>query len=525
MPQPEEAADNTMSYDVNNVDSSGRMTEGHKSVKVQWESEMEVLEAIPLELAEGKSSVTAESTVEDSELEKPTKTDNIETAVEKSQSVVMRPPSTPIMSQDRASALDRPKTPANVQNILQAYSDIIYKKTPLRQRSASVDITQQGSDVRTSLSRQFSHDVSVSQSGRITLPHSKDQSQKLSQLVIQTQPSVSNGASIPKGGCLSPKGGSASPKGGSWMSSRKPSSESLPDAELKEKKSGSSSPSSNPPKSPKGLDIADISHELLQSFRQSKKNRHHSGNHGNSSNRNGNHGNGSVHNTSSNGNKNVHLNNGGSHGDKRNVHVNGSGTHPEGKTLPNNGSKTVTSAGLTPSKTILSSPPGKHLSTPKTTGACTVTMSPKPVGVENQNVMPAVGNQEKGQNRTPLPKADTVISVHKSPPAGTYTGMKSAKKKEKLLKSKKLLSSAERMRRRTSVDSAASVQMTSGHFVSSTQKFLQKETSIEPLSTTSGTQSLDPFIFHSSQSQREVGYKVNVNLSLLGCFSYLSLNL
>ena len=495
------------------------------------EASMEVLEAIPIGPVTDNvsSSVNVETVEQSSEVGKSNEAEDKEVIIDNQGSKVMKPPSTPVMSQDRQSVVERPKTPASVQNILKAYSDIIHNRaSPLRQRSASVDLTHQGSDLKTSLSRQYSHDVTLSQSGIHSPTQSKEPSQKLSQLTIQTQSPVVNGASLSKGGSGSPKGGSLSPKGG-WMSSRKDSHQ---EAEKVQSKSGSVSPNSNPPKSPKGLDITDISHELLQSFKQSKKNRHHSGNsttgklngNGTHTDSKGTHKSGAS--NGHQGDKNGHTNrqnrgdqngNGfygdeiGSHGnndhvdktDKKTDH----GENVSDKT-PHKG-KAVTSAGQTSHKNILSSPSGKHMpSTPRTVDSCNVSMSQRPSGIENQILPSAVGSQGQGQsqNRTPLPQASTVTSVQKSAPTGTYSEIKSTRRKEKIRqKTKTLVSSAERMKRRTSVDSNASSKIMTGSFVSSSGKFLQKETSIEPLSTTTaGSQSLDPFTFQGSQSQREV---------------------
>ena len=469
--------DYTLSYDAEAaVLDSSKLKISEKPSFSEQVTEMEVLEAVPLEMTEVQHADSVGLSVDHQE-----------------QSEIMRPPSTPVMSHDKTNGHERPKTPAHVQNILKAYSDIISKKTPLRQRSASVDISQlPGSAVKTSLARQFSHEPSVAQSHSLPQLQSRDsQPGKLSQLVIPSQASFSNGASVSKGGSVSPKGGSASPKGDSWMSAKKASKDLGTDDMLKQKKSGETSPNSNPPKSPKGIDIADISHELLESFRQSKrsKHRHHSGSHTSLKGKHADQTNGSV-----------------KHSDNKGVQINGE-----------NISRSVTSAGSTASKSILSSPPSKTLSISRTTESCSVTMSPAHVGIENQNLTSGVHTPDQGQNRTSLPEANTVITVQKSSTAVTPSVSKSTRKAEKFKKSKKLISSAERMRRRSSVDSNISAQITTGSFVSSTQRFLQKETSIEPQSTTaSGTQDTsrvqghDPFSFQGSQSQtshREVGWK------------------
>ena len=544
MQEPNESTENTVPYDVDVDPESSKTTKSHKLDPSPHEANLEVLEAIPIGQVSDRSSASViVETVEPSmEVEESKEADDKDAAVDIQGSEVMRPPSTPVMSQDRQSTVERPKTPASVKNILKAYSDIIHKTTPLRQRSASVDVTHQGPELKTSLSRQYSHDVSLSQSGRHTPSQTKEQSQKLSQLTIQTQTPFVNGASVSKGGSGSPKGGSASPKGG-WMSARKLNTGSLQDMEKVPMKSGSVSPNSNPPKSPKGLNITEISHELLQSFKQSKKNRHHSGsstsgklngngNHmdskstpknGSNGNPGDNNGHTNHHKSDQNGNgfhgdKSLHY---GNHGDKKSGQMTGSDRHAddktdkkgvhsedvsEDKTVYRN--KTVTSSGHASHKSILSSPPSKQiLSTPRTTDTCNLTMSPRPSGIENQAMPSAVGSQGQGQsqNRTPLPQASTVISVQKSASTLSYSKIKSTRKKEKSRqKTKNLVSSAERTRRRTSVDSNTSAKITTGSFVSSTQKFLHKETSIEPLSTTTGSPSLDPFKFQGSQSQREV---------------------
>ena len=528
------STENTMPYDVDFDPKPCETIPSHILDPNPHEASMEVLEAIPIGPVTDNvsSSVNVETVEQSSEVGKSNEAEDKEVIIDNQGSKVMKPPSTPVMSQDRQSVVERPKTPASVQNILKAYSDIIHNRaSPLRQRSASVDLTHQGSDLKTSLSRQYSHDVTLSQSGIHSPSQSKEPSLKLSQLTIQTQSPVVNGASVSKGGSGSPKGGSSSPKGG-WMSSRKLITDSHQETEKVQTKSGSVSPNSNPPKSPKGLDITDISHELLQSFKQSKKKRHQSGNSTTGKpNGNGTHtdSKGSYKNGSNGhqGDKNGHTNhpnrgdqNGnGFHSDEIGSHENNDGAvdktdkksdHRENVSdkTPHKG-KAVTSAGQTSHKNILSSPPGKLMpSTPRTVDSCNVSVSQRPSGIENQILPSAVGSQGQGQsqNRTPLPQASTVSSVQKSAPTGTYSEIKSTRRKEKIRqKTKTLVSSAERMRRRTSVDSNASSKIMTGSFVSSSVKFLRKETSIEPLSTTTaGSQSLDPFTFQGSQSQREV---------------------
>ena len=527
--EPDVFTENTVSYDVDIDPKAGEPISRPELEQTQHEASMEVLEAVPIGPMSDKvaSAINIERAEQSSEIAKSHGTGDKEVVVKDQDSSFMKPPSTPTMSQDRQSMVERPKTPASVQNILKTYSDIIHNRTtPLRQRSASVDITHQDSSVKTSLLRQHSYDVTVTQSGIQSPSLPKEQSQKLSQLTIQTQSSAMTGVS--KGGSGSPKGGSSSPKGG-WMSSRK-FPDSINEMEKVQTKSGSVSPNSNPPKSPKGLDITELSHDLLQSFKQSKKNRHHSGN-STSGKQNGN--GGHTENKAKNGNLNghqtdktvhaIHQNRGvqndnGSYGDENGGHrINGHVADKTNKKSYNcenvldktpHKSKAIASVGHTPHKNILSSPLSKHApSTPRATDSCDVSVSQRPSGIENQVMPSAIGSQGQGQNqnRTPLPEASTVTSIQKSAATASYSEIKSTKRKEKSRqKTKTLLSSAERMKRRTSVDSNASSKITTGSFVSSTGKFLRKETSLEPLTTTTGSQSLDPFTFQGSQSQREV---------------------
>ena len=445
---------------------------------VPQDTEMEVLEAIPLELAEGHSPLTTESSQQIGG-------DSLKT------------PKRPKMPHASSMGSQMGRS-ANVQNILKAYTDIITKQASPRQRSASIDITNLSRSEAKSLTRRFSQDVAPVHS----LPLSKDtQSEKMGQLVIQTHMTHTNGVSkgssvSPRGGSVSPKGGTASPKGGSWMSARKGSSESLQKSESKQNKNGDS-PNSNPPKSPKGIDIAELSQELLQSFRQSKRSHRENG-HKNPGN---------------------HLNSNDKHrGDK---------VKDDSKTV-NDSENTVlavTAVECTPSKNLLSSPPSKTmLSAPKTPDSVHVATPSRPTGLENLNLS-GCATPSQDQNRTSLPEVHNIISIQKSTSDVVSPKVKfgegSTSKKERRQRTKKLISSAERMKRRTSVDSNTSAQMTTGSFVNSTQRILQKETSIEPWSTTSGTQDpsrvqgRDPYSFQGSQSQsasREVGVIKDVSI-------------
>ena len=408
---------------------------------------------------------------------------------------------------DKLKTPKRPRTPQgslpgsqpgkspNVQKILKAYTDIIYKQASPRQRSASVDITNLSRSEAKALTRRHSQDVRKPNSS----PMAKGTGTQFEKLEILTElpivtgkpdplfsetgkpvspnsasGSPKSGAISPKSGAVSPKTGAISPKDGSWMSARKGNPDIISDSGSKQKKNGDS-PSSNPPKSPKGIDIVELSQELLQSFRKNKRHRRESG----------------------------HKKEGKHHSDKHND----DGKHVQTNISENIIVSTVSSPEMTTNINLLSSPPLKSvISSQKDADVNPLTTPSRPTGLENQ-YLSGLPTPTQDQNRTALPEAHSVISLQKSTPDAMTPkfGGGSTGKTDRHHKAKKLMSSTERLKRRASVESNTSAHMTTGSFVSSTQKLL-KETSIEPLSTASGTQALgnDPYSFQLSQSQREV---------------------
>ena len=408
---------------------------------------------------------------------------------------------------DKLKTPKRPRTPQgslpgsqpgkspNVQKILKAYTDIIYKQASPRQRSASVDITNLSRSEAKALTRRYSQDVRKPNSSPMA-KGTNTQSEKLEILtelpIVTGKPdalfgetglpvspnsasvSPKSGAISPKSGAVSPKAGTISPKDGSWMSARKGNPDIASDSGSKQKRNGDS-PSSNPPKSPKGIDITELSQELLQSFRKSKRHRRESG----------------------------HTKEGKHNSDKHND----DGKHVQTNISENIIVSTVSSPEMTTNINLLSSPPLKSvISSQKDADVNPLTTPSRPTGLENQ-YLSGLPTPTQDQNRTALPEAHSVISLQKSTPDAMTPkfGGGSTGKTDRHHKAKKLMSSTERLKRRASVESNTSAHMTTGSFVSSTQKLL-KETSIEPLSTASGTQALgnDPYSFQLSQSQREV---------------------
>ena len=412
---------------------------------------------------------------------------------------------------DKLKTPKRPRTPQgslpgsqpgkspNVQKILKAYTDIIYKQASPRQRSASVDITNLSRSEAKALTRRYSQDVRKTNSSPMA-KGTDTQSEKLEILtelpivtgkldplfgetglpVSPNSASVSpkSGAISPKSGAVSPKAGGISPKDGSWMSARKGNPDLVSDGGSKQKKNGDS-PSSNPPKSPKGIDIVELSQELLQSFRKSKRHRRESG----------------------------HKKEGKHNSDKHND----DGKHVQTNIGENIIVSTVSSPEMTTNINLLSSPPLKSVISSQKDADINLLATPsRPTGLENQ-YLSGLPTPAQDQNRTALPEAQSVISLQKSTPDAMTPkfGGGSTGKSDRHHKTKKLMSSTERLKRRASVESNTSAHMTTGSFVSSTQKLL-KETSIEPLSTASGTQALgnDPYSFQLSQSQREVSVTI-----------------